>query len=285
MSQRPLRLNVPEPGGRPAMCDRSWPSDLATPARIARRARQVLFTTFTRNLAGDIEQNLKTLCGASTLPKLEVRNLDAWVHGFMRAQKLEHRIVYDRKQDAALQAWQAAMAVKDTKLVLPDDFYEQELEQVILAQGITTPEEFRTARRIGRSGVLSRSKRDAVWPVFEEYRGQLASRKPTSVGVLGSSTSTTGPPTKSGDRQSPFLKVARSTTSTTATMRPSATSRSHAGLRRSSCRQRVWKRQLRRPSASSRRCGQRLPMAKRPRSASSHRGPRAPRRRARGGRV
>jgi hypothetical protein len=71
MSQRPLRLNVPEPGGRPAMCDRSWPSDLATPARIARRARQVLFTTFTRNLAGDIEQNLKTLCGASTLPKLE----------------------------------------------------------------------------------------------------------------------------------------------------------------------------------------------------------------------
>lgn len=72
-------------------------------------------------------------------------------------------------------AW--AMAVKDTKLVLPDDFYEQELEQVILAQGIATLEEYRTARRIGRSGVLSRSKRDAVWPVFEEYRGQLAWRK------------------------------------------------------------------------------------------------------------
>ena len=139
--------------------------------------QKVLFTTFTRNLASDIEQNLKTLCGASTLAKLEVRNLDAWVHGFMRTQKLEHRIVYDRKQDAALQAWQAAMAVKDTKLVLPDDFYEQELEQVILAQGITTLEEYRIARRIGRSGVLSRTKRDAVWPVFEEYRGQLASRK------------------------------------------------------------------------------------------------------------
>jgi superfamily I DNA/RNA helicase len=105
------------------------------------------------------------------------RNLDAWVHGFMRAQKLEHRIVYDRKQDAALQAWQAAMAVKDTKLVLPDDFYEQELEQVILAQGITTLDEYRVARRTGRSAVLSRGKREAVWPVFEEYRGQLASRK------------------------------------------------------------------------------------------------------------
>jgi hypothetical protein len=155
-----------------AMHRAKWLAENRTPDR-----QKVLFTTFTRNLAGDIEQNLKTLCGASTLAKLEVRNLDAWVHGFMRTQKLEHRIVYDRKQDAALQAWQAAMAVKDTKLVLPDDFYEQELEQVILAQGITTLEEYRTARRIGRSGVLSRSKRDAVWPVFEEYRGQLASRK------------------------------------------------------------------------------------------------------------
>ena len=139
--------------------------------------KKVLFTTFTRNLATDIEQNLKTLCGASTLAKLEVKNLDAWVHGFIRAQKLEHRIVYDRKQEGSAQAWQAAMAARDTKLDLPDSFYEQELEQVILAQGITTLDEYRVARRIGRAGVLSRSKRDAVWPVFEEYRGQLASRK------------------------------------------------------------------------------------------------------------
>lgn len=139
--------------------------------------KKVLFTTFTRNLTGDIEQNMKTLCGASTLAKLEVRNLDAWVHGFMRFRKLEHRIVYDRKQDAALQAWQAAMAVRETKLDLTEDFYEQELEQVVLAQGITTLEEYRVARRTGRAGMLSRGKREVVWPVFEEYRGQLASRK------------------------------------------------------------------------------------------------------------
>lgn len=155
-----------------AMHRAKWLAENRTPD-----GKKVLFTTFTRNLATDIEQNLKTLCASSTLSKLEVRNLDAWVNGFMRAQKLEHRIVYDRKQDAALQAWQAAMAVRDTKLDLPDDFYEQELEHVILAQGITTLEAYRIARRTGRSGVLSRGKRDAVWPVFEEYRGQLASRK------------------------------------------------------------------------------------------------------------
>lgn len=155
-----------------AMHRAKWLAENRTP-----EGKTVLFTTFTRNLATDIEQNLKTLCKSSTLGKLQVRNLDAWVHGFMRAEKLEHRIVYDRKQDAAAQAWQAALAVRDTKLDLPEGFYEQELEQVVLAQGITSLDEYRVARRTGRVGVLSRAKRDAVWPVFEEYRGQLASRR------------------------------------------------------------------------------------------------------------
>lgn len=139
--------------------------------------KKVLFTTFTRNLALDIEENLKTLCSADAMSRIEVRNLDAWVGGFMRARKLEHRIVYDRKQDGALQAWQSALATKDATLDFPDSFYSDELEQVVLAQGLTTLDQYRTARRIGRGVILSRAKRDAVWPVFEEYRGQLASRK------------------------------------------------------------------------------------------------------------
>ena len=139
--------------------------------------KKVLFTTFTRNLALDIEENLKTLCSADTMLKIEVKNLDAWVSGFMRSRKLEHRIIYDRKQDGALQAWQVALAAKDPTLDLPDSFYSDELEQVVLAQGLTTLDQYRTARRVGRGVILSRAKRDAAWPVFEEYRGQLASRK------------------------------------------------------------------------------------------------------------
>lgn len=139
--------------------------------------KKVLFTTFTKNLAMDIEDNLKTLCSPKTMARIEVRNLDAWVHGFMRSRKLEHKIVYDRSQDGALQAWQAALAAKDASLDLPPTFYEQEFEQVVLAQGVTTKDEYRAVRRTGRGVILSRAKRDAVWPVFEEYRGQLTSRK------------------------------------------------------------------------------------------------------------
>ncbi|MBX9937196.1 MAG: AAA family ATPase [Burkholderiaceae bacterium] len=155
-----------------AMHRAKWLAEHRTPA-----GQKVLLTTFTRNLSSDIEQNLKTLCEPEVLKRLEVTNLDAWVHAYMRKQKLEHRIVYDRTQEGAAQAWQSAMAVRDTSLDLPNDFYEQEFEQIVLAQGITTLEEYRIARRIGRGVVLSRSKRDAVWPVFDEYRGQLASRK------------------------------------------------------------------------------------------------------------
>ncbi len=155
-----------------AMHRAKWLAEQRTPA-----GKKVFFTTFTRNLAADIEQNLRTLCDTETLSRIEVRNLDAWVAAFLRGRKLEHRIVYDRKQDAPLQAWQMALAMKDATLDLPDDFYEQELEQVILAQGITTRDQYRLARRIGRGVTLNRARRDAVWPVFEEYRGQLATRK------------------------------------------------------------------------------------------------------------
>jgi len=138
---------------------------------------KVFFTTFTRNLAADIEENMKTLCSPAVMQKIEVKNLDAWVHGFLRRHKYEHKIIYNRRQDEAGEAWQCAKALEDSSLVLPPGFYEEELERVVLAQGVSSRDEYRLAKRTGRGTVLTRGKRDAIWPVFEEYRAQLASRK------------------------------------------------------------------------------------------------------------
>lgn len=154
-----------------AMHRAKWLAENRTP-----EGKKVLFTTFTRNLAFDLEENLNSFCPAATMKKIEVRNLDSWVHGFLRAQKYEHTIVYNRKKDAE-EAWQRALAVKDSTLGLTDSFYEEELDQVVLAQGVATKDDYRVARRAGRRVVLTRGKRDAIWPVFEEYRAQLASRK------------------------------------------------------------------------------------------------------------
>lgn len=137
---------------------------------------RVLFTTFTKNLALDIEQNLKSLCSSETLKKIEVTNLDAWVHSFLRGRSYGNTIVYNRSGDAKL-AWELALAAKDQSLDLPDSFYESELEQVVLPLGISTRDEYRLAKRVGRGGVLKRGVRDSIWPVFEEYRHQLSIRK------------------------------------------------------------------------------------------------------------
>ncbi|HEX6138716.1 MAG TPA: hypothetical protein VF059_13770 [Casimicrobiaceae bacterium] len=67
--------------------------------------------------------------------------------------------------------------MKDSSLDVTDEFHAKELDEVILAQGITTRDEYRLVRRAGRGIVLGRTKRDSIWPVFEEYRAQLASRK------------------------------------------------------------------------------------------------------------
>jgi superfamily I DNA/RNA helicase len=139
--------------------------------------KKILFTTFTKNLATDIEENLKTLCSPAIMARIEVRNLDAWVSSFLRRHKYAHGIVFDRRKDEAAEAWRLAMTQAEPSLGLSDAFYNDEFERVVLAQGVMSRDDYRGAKRTGRGVVLNRGKRDAIWPVFEEYRHQLASRK------------------------------------------------------------------------------------------------------------
>ena len=74
-----------------AMHRAKWLAEHATPA-----GKKVLVTTFTRNLAIDIETNLNTLCTQDIMSHIEVRNLDAWVLRFLRSKRYEQSIVYGR---------------------------------------------------------------------------------------------------------------------------------------------------------------------------------------------
>lgn len=136
--------------------------------------KKVLFTTFTRNLALDIEQNLKSLfLEDPDFDKIEVCNLDRWVHRFLRQCSYEHQIIY--KRDAV--SWGRAMQLASSEAGLDETFFIDEWEEVIAPQGIKSLDDYRRVSRIGRKAVLTRSKRDLVWPVFEEYRAQLSSRQ------------------------------------------------------------------------------------------------------------
>lgn len=133
---------------------------------------RVLFTTFTRNLAADIEQNLRQICSPEEMQRIETTNLDRWVQRLLRGRRYRFRLALTR--DAG--AWNAAMQKTPRNLAFPDRFYADEWDQVVQAQGVTTRDEYLRVPRTGRGVPLTRTKRAHVWPVFEEYRAQLAER-------------------------------------------------------------------------------------------------------------
>jgi superfamily I DNA/RNA helicase len=145
---------------------------------VARDGRKVLFTTFTRNLAIDIEENLRTICSTEQMDRVEVINLDRWVHRFLRKLKYEYSLIYDKESQPF---WQKAMDLKPLDVDLPDAFYREEWQRVIQSQSIETLEQYKRASRIGRGIKLNRAARIKVWPVFEEYRNQLTIHKKKEV--------------------------------------------------------------------------------------------------------
>ena len=134
---------------------------------------KILFTTFTRHLATDIEGNLKKIVQPEQMTRIEVINLDRWVVGFLKKHGYDHAIVYDdRTQDL----WETALTLKPDTPVLPDEFYRQEWAQVIQPQEITSFVQYAKAKRTGRGIRLNRKERKDIWQVFEEYQMLLAEK-------------------------------------------------------------------------------------------------------------
>ncbi len=135
---------------------------------------RILLTTFTKNLAIDIQHNLRKLCSEdSAWGRIEVVHLDGWVSGFLRSQGFRHKIVYGEEGN---EAWQNALNIVPASIGLPNSFYRAEWESVIQAQNITSADAYLQASRLGRGTRLSREAKKQVWKVFEEYRAQLNQR-------------------------------------------------------------------------------------------------------------
>ena len=132
------------------------------------RETRILLTTYTKNLAIDIEQNLKHICAPDVLRKIEVINLDAWVKRFMDKQGYPINFAFNERQKN--QIWDNALVLKPDEPDLPDSFFHEEWEKVIQPQNVNSLEDYFKARRLGRGVQLNRALRKAVWPVFENYR-------------------------------------------------------------------------------------------------------------------
>jgi superfamily I DNA/RNA helicase len=131
---------------------------------------RILFTTFTRNLATDIQENLRKLCSVDALSRIDVVNLDAWVANFLRSQGYRHQVVFDEDEN---DAWAYALNQAPSDLGLTPNFYRSEWEQVVQAQNTTDADQYLKASRIGRGTRMGRDAKKRIWPVFQEYRAQL----------------------------------------------------------------------------------------------------------------
>ena len=128
---------------------------------------RVLFTTFTQNLAADIQENLRKICTPDELRKIEVVNFDRWVVQFLQGLDYRYRIVYGNELD---ELWEQAIGLSGVTLDLPTTFYEDEWSKVVHEHQAYTLRDYVQAPRRGRGVRLDRKKRMDVWRVFEEYR-------------------------------------------------------------------------------------------------------------------
>ena len=134
---------------------------------------RILFTTFTKNLAADIHDNLARICGPEALSRIDVVNLDKWVARLLRRAGYEYTIRYWGIHRELEDLWTTALGLAPTGAAHPQSFYRDEWELVVQAQGCETWEAYKKARRAGRGVRLSRGQRRDIWPVFEEYRNLL----------------------------------------------------------------------------------------------------------------
>ena len=138
------------------------------------KGKQALFTTYTKNLADDIRENLRKIASVDQMRKIEVINLDAWVSSFLRDQGYEYTVSYGDELD---KIWDDAIAQAGGALDYTKNFYVDEWIKVVQAQEAYTKEKYIKALRIGRGLRLDRMKRMKVWGVFEEYMRLCDDRK------------------------------------------------------------------------------------------------------------
>lgn len=86
-----------------------------------------------KNLAEDIKDNLRKICSAEEMKRIDIINLDAWVSNFLRRQGYEYQIVYDEEVD---KAWRDAIAIAGGELSFVENFYKDEWVKVVQAQEV-----------------------------------------------------------------------------------------------------------------------------------------------------
>lgn len=137
---------------------------------------KILFTTFTRNLAQDIQSQLVELAGPGILNHVEVLNIDALAQRVLSAGSGAQRARLRNDADPTISdLWESARAEGEGDW--KTGFLQTEWTDVVLAQGIEDRDSYLRVSRSGRGRRISRPQRADLWRIFEKFTQLLTAQE------------------------------------------------------------------------------------------------------------
>ncbi len=136
---------------------------------------RVLLTTYTYNLAQDLEELIESLCGShqDVRQRIVVRHVHSLAKQ-IRALAGEHFETPKEGEDLYLMQ---EVLRQQNPLNLPATFYLAEWEDVAQERDALTEDAYLQVDRAGRGRALTRRQRADIWQVFEQYRHKLAANR------------------------------------------------------------------------------------------------------------
>jgi superfamily I DNA/RNA helicase/mRNA-degrading endonuclease RelE of RelBE toxin-antitoxin system len=133
--------------------------------------KDILFTTFNKNLAADLRSRLLELAGRDILDRVEVINIDALAAKVVtEADPGVRRHWMDESK--AVELWQT-MLLELGETGWDARFLNDEWSQVVLGHALSSRDEYFRARRAGRGRTLNRVQRAEVWRLVEQFTKRL----------------------------------------------------------------------------------------------------------------
>lgn len=138
-------------------------------AQRTRADKAILLTTFTKTLAGSLEDGLRILVEDDEIRRrIDVRHIDQVAYQIVSREHGRLPVLRDTDETAR---WR--QIIYDQRLDLTEAFLAAEWRQVILAQGITSLLDYQAARRAGRGARLGSLQRERVWDAVTAFTDRL----------------------------------------------------------------------------------------------------------------
>jgi superfamily I DNA/RNA helicase len=133
--------------------------------------KDVLLTTFNKNLAVDLRQRLLLLGGPELLDRVDVINIDQLANQVVHEAQPATRL-HMMNDDKAVDLWrEVLLELQETRW--DAEFLNDEWSQVVLGHAITSRQEYFRARRAGRGRQLNRAQRATIWDLAEQFTKRL----------------------------------------------------------------------------------------------------------------